>query len=851
MLTPVGITRDEYIEALKSGNATHARITFVDQNVVFTDSDITSEGIAVQTFLNGETDLTIGRAVMTEVTVSLFRTDKTIDLNWQDEFTLEFGVDVEENGVTVTEWVTVGYFAGTRPERSVLDNVISFSASDRMHLFDIEADEYLQSITYSEQNPVSLSTIYTGLCTFCGVTSVSGDELANIMSRTFTVTPFESNGLTCRDVLAKIAEACGCYAKITADGKVKMVWYQDHTEDYTVNGDDEFSIYVMELDMVTSPALKMKWIDLENTKWEDLEHLLWGELEGEEQPFKVLALRVKLMEEDTGVTIPASMNRNVYLIVDNDLLATADQTDITNYLTPLYNRLADFGAYIPASANCVGNWLVEAGDVITVEVGNRNYIRLPIFTRTLKWNGSCTDDYEATGNLNREAVSASNRKTMAANGRFHIFRNDINQLYSEINDPATGLATKVDQTSQALNLLAEKVNAIYRMPTDPANDPSITLNDGDIWIDTSYVHEDDASAYDPTATYSKGDYCIHSDKVFKCNTDITTAEAWDPTHWDEDEYKNQWYQYDLTNTAWVEVDDNTKYAVQSGIEITANGVEISGNKYIHMQADSNNRWEINDKGLSLRNLNRQTYYAMQFGGQFDAQSINTEAGVYAYNPNGDTTHGRIAFVALDAVNGYYNFVFMEYDYNTKFAILPSYNYAANIGKSGQAFGHIYAATVHALNALTGNSTTKELEIHPSDNDARKVTISDNTSAGEFQITGRVSGNLYQIRLYGVVSSISSRNQKHSIKALEDAGTIIDKLKPVSFAYNNDPQNRKHLGLIYEDTVDVLPEICDETKQNNSPEIVKSINYVELVPLLLKEIQDLRKRVAELEKEVRK
>lgn len=844
MLTPVGITRDEYIEALKSGNATHARITFVDQNVVFTDSDITSDGITVQTFLNGETDLTIGRAVMTEVTVSLFRTDKTIDLNWQDEFTLEFGVDVEENGVTVTKWVTVGYFAGTRPERSVLDNVISFSASDRMHLFDIEADEYLQSITYSEQNPVSLSTIYSGLCTFCGVTSVAGDELANIMSRTFTVTPFESNGLTCRDVLAKIAEACGCYAKITADGDVKMVWYQDHTEDYTVNGDDEFSIYVMELDMVTSPALQMKWIDLENTKWEDLEHLLWGELEGEEQPFKVLALRVKLMEEDTGVTIPASMNRNVYLIVDNDLLATANQTDITNYLTPLYNRLADFGAYIPASTNCVGNWLVEAGDVITVEVGNQNYIRLPIFARTLKWNGSCTDDYEATGNLNREAVSASNRKTMAANGRFHIFRNDINQLYSEINDPATGLATKVDQTNQALNLLAEKVNAIYRMPTDPANDPSITLNDGDIWIDTSYVHEADASAYDPTATYSIGDYCIHSDKVFKCNTDITTAEAWDPTHWDEDEKKNQWYQYDLTNTAWVEVDDNTKYAVQSGIEITADGVKISGSKYIEMSSGGHidiGDWRFDGQGARYSN-NGSDYFIT------DKTTIPlTTRGALIFK---NDANGGYALICASKPNfssyGILNFGVTSGDYNelyvygTRFAVLGNINYP---------FVDAYLQNIVGRDTTWNGSPAREIQLVfdanyvPYSTPYRFLHIYNLTNDSGNRIHFRASGSLefhdYCYFDSGLYNG-SSREMKHDIEDMESVGDKLDKLNPVSFVYDYDEEERKRFGLVYEDTIDVLPEICSQKEDE------KGINYIELVPALLKEIQELRARVKALE-----
>ena len=88
--------------------------------------------------------------------------------------------------------------------------------------------------------------------------------------------------------------------------------------------------------------------------------------------------------------------------------------------------------------------------------------------------------------------------------------------------------------------------------------------------------------------------------------------------------------------------------------------------------------------------------------------------------------------------------------------------------------------------------------------------------------------------------MSSKDIKHNIKALPSVGDNLDKLNPVTFVYNNDPEEKTRHGLIYEDTVDVMPEIC----ANNEGQ--KSINYIELIPMLLKEIQDLRKRVKELE-----
>lgn len=46
---------------------------------------------------------------------------------------------------------------------------------------------------------------------------------------------------------------------------------------------------------------------------------------------------------------------------------------------------------------------------------------------------------------------------------------------------------------------------------------------------TGYI----ADTYDATKTYAVGDYVIYSGKLYRCNTAITTAEAWTAAHWTE------------------------------------------------------------------------------------------------------------------------------------------------------------------------------------------------------------------------------------------------------------------------------------------------------------------------------
>ena len=98
--------------------------------------------------------------------------------------------------------------------------------------------------------------------------------------------------------------------------------------------------------------------------------------------------------------------------------------------------------------------------------------------------------------------------------------------------------------------------------------------------------------------------------------------------------------------------------------------------------------------------------------------------------------------------------------------------------------------------------------------------------------------------YTTPHSGSSKYIKHNIKQISSYGDVLDKLQPVSYIYNEDKKERIRFGLIHEDTIDILPEICYGNKDSKPEE--KSINYMDIIPLLLKEIQDLRKRVKSLE-----
>ncbi len=86
-------------------------------------------------------------------------------------------------------------------------------------------------------------------------------------------------------------------------------------------------------------------------------------------------------------------------------------------------------------------------------------------------------------------------------------------------------------------------------------------------------------------------------------------------------------------------------------------------------------------------------------------------------------------------------------------------------------------------------------------------------------------------------SDSSREYKDDIRPLPSQGRILDQLEVVSFYYRDEKDGRKRTGLIYEDAIKIVPDLCIETSEGGQKRF--GIDYEGLVPMLLKEIQDLR------------
>ena len=188
--------------------------------------------------------------------------------------------------------------------------------------------------------------------------------------------------------------------------------------------------------------------------------------------------------------------------------------------------------------------------------------------------------------------------------------------------------------------------------------------------------------------------------------------------------------------------------------------------------------------------------------------------------------------------------------------------STSIGSESRQIDRIYTRQLNA-SSITGDTSLKHIallaygsenpyvyytesagiDLKVDSNNVLTMLLLNGLTNGETQIgsSDKKINRIYADDVtYTTLTQSSSRDVKHDIKDMQSPGERLDRLRPVTFVYNDDKEGRIRQGLILEETREIMPEICTET----------GINYMELVPMLLKEVQELRARVAALEEKAK-
>jgi hypothetical protein len=92
---------------------------------------------------------------------------------------------------------------------------------------------------------------------------------------------------------------------------------------------------------------------------------------------------------------------------------------------------------------------------------------------------------------------------------------------------------------------------------------------------------------------------------------------------------------------------------------------------------------------------------------------------------------------------------------------------------------------------------------------------------------------------GIVAS--SARFKRDIQAMGEVSQGLLQLRPVTFRYKQDPQGIRQYGLIAEEVAKVYPELVTRGPDGK----VASVQYHELIPMLLNELQRQQREFQEL------
>ena len=148
----------------------------------------------------------------------------------------------------------------------------------------------------------------------------------------------------------------------------------------------------------------------------------------------------------------------------------------------------------------------------------------------------------------------------------------------------------------------------------------------------------------------------------------------------------------------------------------------------------------------------------------------------------------------------------------------------------------YSATLAQGAAISGNSATAMFIGHANG------TASGATYVG-FVYNSTAIGSITQNGTTGVLFNITSDVRlKKNIADADDAASLIDAIQVRKFDWKSDGSHQRY-GFIAQELVTVAPEVVHNPAD---PDEMMAVDYSKLVPMLVKEIQSLRARVAQLE-----
>ena len=380
-------TSDLYKQLIKqSGREFRVKLLCTLENgrhIELTDNDIMQDSLKILSSVSGESNFEIGSAIIGELDFEIDNSDGNYNnMSFRNaEFQVYIGLVTNQSytGDLTVEWLNKGLF--TAEEVTVNEKYISVIAYDNMAKFD----EELPDISF----PATLSSIFSRICTHCGVayTSLDFPNRDLIVKKNY----LESD-TSCRDVLSYIAQLACSFAYINPNGSVSLKWFTNTnyivSEKQRLNG--------------TVRVTGVQFTDVDENKY----------LLGRE---------------------------NYCLMIDDNPFVIGNQALQNNVWK---QRLIGF-PITPFETEILSDMSIEAGDIVTVSDLKGNVYRTPVTSVTFTLDGkttlSCHAETLKENQRTRGSVSAKVMSAVRREAKKQISEYDIRaKMFSTLTANAMG-----------------------------------------------------------------------------------------------------------------------------------------------------------------------------------------------------------------------------------------------------------------------------------------------------------------------------------------------------------------------------------------------------------------------------
>lgn len=380
--------------------------------------------------VNTGAELTLGSACANMLEATLLTKEGGLNITPGMELTL---YKVSEDGARVK----MGLFTAEKPTRPSA-NLYKLTAYDRISWLDRDLTGWLESLNGW---PYSLLEFAHMVCAACNLTLVN----EAIPNGDWQISKFSGKGITGRQLIQWVGQACGRFCRATADGEIELAWYTPKAITLTPEG---------ELPVLAGQTADYRTAPIDK-------------------------VQIRLTEQDLGAIYGTGSNG--YCITGNYLLATEDLEPLQAVAEELYNILQGV-TYTPCKVKLPANTEICPGDILSVT--DRNGVTVPVYVmkkaqtgpfETLECTGSAYRDSTTATNgvklaalsgsvlelqMSMEGIRAENRR---ADGRTSSLEMTVEGLKTDVVNQGAGLAdmtarmTAVEQSAEGLTIQVQSV----------------------------------------------------------------------------------------------------------------------------------------------------------------------------------------------------------------------------------------------------------------------------------------------------------------------------------------------------------------------------------------------------------